>query len=129
MKCNGSCECGAVTYAIEAELPDVTICHCGQCLRTSGHAWASVSVPAEALTLTKDQSLKWFTSSEIARRGFCTECGSSLFFERLGKNRIAIGVGTLAQPTGLKTGKHIFVADKGDYYDISCTAPQYDYYE
>ncbi|WP_120500317.1 GFA family protein [Roseovarius sp. EL26] len=129
MKCTGSCECGAVTYVIEAEMPDVTICHCGQCLRTSGHAWASVSVPVDTVEIAGTENLKWFTSSDIARRGFCTECGSSLFFERIGKNRIAIGAGTLTQPTELKTGKHIFIADKGDYYDISCDAPQYDFYE
>ncbi|SLN53059.1 Glutathione-dependent formaldehyde-activating enzyme [Roseovarius albus] len=129
MKSNGTCECGAVTYEVEAEFPDVTICHCGQCQRTSGHAWASVSVPLHAVTIKGQDSLKWYASSDIARRGFCTECGSSLFFERLGKGRIAIGAGTLTQPTGLKTGKHIFLADKGDHYDISCSAPQYDTYE
>ena len=129
MKYQGSCECGAVTYQSEAEQRDVTICHCGQCLRTSGHAWASVSVPLEGFEITKDESLKWYTSSDIARRGFCTGCGSSLFFERFGKGRIAIGAGTLTQPAGLKTGKHIFTAEKGDYYEITCSAPQFAHYE
>jgi hypothetical protein len=125
----GSCECGAVAYEAEAAVRDVTICHCGQCLRTSGHAWASVSVPADSVSLTGEENLRWYTSSDIARRGFCTTCGSSLFFERLGKNRTAIGAGTLQQPTGLKTGKHIFTADKGDYYQISCAAPQFEHYD
>ncbi len=129
MRYKGSCECGAVTYEAVSSPKDVTICHCGQCLRTSGHAWASVSVPADSLTLTREDGLKWFASSDIARRGFCTECGSSLFFDVFGQNRIAIGAGTLTQPTGLKTGKHIFTADKGDYYDITCDAPQYANYE
>ena len=125
----GVCECGAVTYEAEADRTDVTICHCGQCQRTSGHAWASVSVPADSIKLTRDDGLKWFVSSQTARRGFCAGCGSSLFFRRFGQNRTAIGAGTLAQPTGLSTGKHIFTADKGDYYEIACTAPQFTYYE
>ena len=107
----GACECGRVAYAAEAARRDVTICHCGQCLRTSGHAWASVSVTADSLKVTGAENLTWYRSSDIARRGFCKHCGSSLFFDRIGKNRIAIGAGTLRQPTGLATAKHIFTAD------------------
>ena len=129
MKYVGACECGAVRYEAEAERRGVTICHCGQCARTAGHAWSSVSVPLEALRITGEAALKWYSSSERARRGFCDKCGSSLFFQSLGKGRMAIAAGTLQQPTGLKTGKHIFTGDKGDYYDITCTAPQFEHHE
>ncbi len=129
MKYHGSCECGAVSYETEADRRDVTICHCGQRLRTAGHAWASVSVPLADFSITGAASLKWFQSSDKARRGFCIDCGSSLFFEPLSKGRMAIAARTLRKPTGLKTGKHIFIADKGDYYDITCAAPQFEYYE
>ncbi len=125
----GGCECGAVTYKADFARRDVTICHCGQCLRTAGHAWASVSVPDNTLAISGEVAIKWYQSSDIARRGFCTTCGSSLFFHRPDKGRTALAAGTLHQPTGLQTGKHIFVADKGDYYDISCSAPQLDHYE
>ena len=125
----GACECGAVAYEAEADQRDVTVCHCGQCLRTSGHAWASVSVPADSIRLTHEAGLKWFASSDTARRGFCTGCGSSLFFDVLGQNRTAIGAGTLTQPTGLKTGKHVFTAQRGDYYEITCDAPQFAHYQ
>ena len=125
----GQCECGAVSYTAEAARRDVTICHCGQCLRTAGHAWASVSVPTAALAISGAAQITWYRSSEIAERGFCTTCGSSLFFRRTDAARTAIAAGTLHQPTGLTTGKHIFVADKGDYYDITCHAPQHDHYE
>lgn len=33
--------------------------------------------------------------------------------------------GTFDQPTGLAIGKHIFCADKGDYYEIEDGVPQY----
>ncbi len=125
----GACECGAVAYEANADRRDVTICHCGQCLRTSGHAWASVSVPADSLSVTGDDNLTWYQSSDYARRGFCKHCGASLFFNVFDKNRTAIGAGTLQQPTGLKTGKHIFLNDKADYYQITCTAPQFEGYQ
>jgi len=96
----------------------VIACHCTQCRKTSGHYWAATSVPREALTITRDDGLKWFRSSDHARRGFCSGCGASLFWEEDGSGQISIGAGTLDQKTGLVCEKHIFVADKGDYYGI-----------
>lgn len=125
----GSCECGVVSFEAEAERRDVTMCHCGQCRRTAGHAWPSISVPTADMTISGEEFVKWYQSSSFALRGFCTECGASLFFRRPDKGRTAIAAGMLQQPTGLKTGKHIFLADKGDYYEISCDAPVFEHYE
>lgn len=129
MEYAGQCECGAVHYKAKAKRRDVTICHCGQCQRTAGHAWASVSVPLNDLSISGENEVSWYRSSDAARRGFCRTCGSSLFFEPLGAGRMAIAAGTLQQPSGLKTGKHIFLADKGDHYEITCTAPQFEHYD
>lgn len=108
---------------------DVTACHCAQCRRWSGHHWASVNVPANGLVITKgEESLRWFRSSDHARRGFCRECGSALFWhaDRLDdhKSRIAIGAGSLDAPTNSMLAVHIFVADKGDYYELKDGLPQ-----
>lgn len=55
-----------------------------------------------------------------AERGFCGECGSSLFFRKReeGTNAIGICAGSLDNPTGLKTKRHEFIADMGDCYDV-----------
>ncbi len=122
----GSCECGAVSYELEGPLREVVHCHCSQCRKTSGHYWAATNVPTEALKITKADRLKWFQSSEVARRAFCTECGSSLFYQFDGAGTTAIGAGTLDGDTGLDSIKHIFVGEKGDYYDIADGLPQHD---
>jgi len=75
-------------------------------------SWANV-------TLTGEKNLRWFQSSQEARRGFCRLCGSSLFWERVGSGRVSITAGCLVKPTGLRTVRHIFVADKADFYDIT----------
>ena len=46
-------------------------------------------------------------------------CGSSLFWEPIGEGRVSIAAGCLDKPTGLRTVRHVFVADKGDFYDIT----------
>lgn len=124
----GSCQCGAVTYETKAELRPVVGCHCTQCRKTSGHFWAATQVATTDLNITNDAGLKWFRASETARRGFCQDCGSSLFWQMDSEPNTSIGAGTLDGLTGLTTAKHIFVKDKGDYYDICCHAQQIDTY-
>jgi hypothetical protein len=63
-------------------------------------------------------------SSSTARRGFCGDCGSSLFWEPASGERISIAAGTLDLPTGLETVAHVFVEDSGDYYTISDDLPR-----
>ena len=83
----------------------------------------------QALQMTEERGLRWYRSSDEARRGFCNECGASLFFDWLAAPDISIAAGTLDRPTGLRTVAHIFTVDKGDYYEIADglpTFPEYD---
>ena len=41
-----------------------------------------------------------------------------MFWQLDGEDTTSVATGTLDGPTGIKTEQHIFVADKGDYYDI-----------
>ncbi|PLS20046.1 GFA family protein [Neptunicoccus cionae] len=120
----GSCLCGAVTFEVSGDLRPSVACHCTQCRKTSGHYWSATQVPSDRLTLTRSDGLQWYQSSPTARRGFCSVCGSSLFWEMDGEGATSIGTGTLDGDTGLHTEKHIFVADKGDYYEIADGLPQ-----
>ncbi len=121
----GGCLCGAVRYEARGPLADVTACHCGQCRRQSGHLYATTSIAAEHFTLIEDRGLKWYRASATARRGFCGECGSTLFWESDAGDSTAILAGSLDAPTGLKLARHIFVDDKGDYYEITDGLPQH----
>lgn len=121
----GQCECGAVRFEIDAVREDVTACHCSQCRRTSGHLWASTVGDWDKLKFTNEEGLTWFQSSDLAKRGFCAVCGSSLFYKMQKEdNVIAISAGCLDQGTPLKMGKHIFVQDKAEYYEIEDALPK-----
>ena len=119
---NASCLCGAVRIEARGEPASVGACHCGQCRKQSGHYWASFSVPRADLTVTGE--VRWYQASPIARRGFCPVCGSFLFWEGLEGDDIGIALGAVDGPTGLRLAHHIFVADKGDYYEITDGLPQ-----
>ena len=126
MEVQGSCECGQVTFAVTGPLSPAIACHCSQCRKTSGHYWAATEVRNTHVRLIKDSGLRWYRSSDQARRGFCVGCGSSLFWEADGEGTTSIGAGTLDDlPRGVATlVKHIFAADIGTYYEVADGLPQ-----
>jgi hypothetical protein len=119
----GGCQCGGVRYEVRGKLRDVIACHCVQCRRTSGHFVAATACRRCSFTLVKSDSLKWYVAVSAYRRGFCGECGSSLFFEEVGGERVSIAAGSLDEPQGLKIAAHLFVSEAGDYYEIDAFAP------
>ena len=115
----GSCLCGAVSFEFDGELKPPDACHCAQCRKQSGHYFASSDVPRAALTVHGEDKVTWFASSEKVRRGFCSVCGSSLFWDPVQRDWTGIAMGALDTPTATKLKMHIFVAEKGDYYEIA----------
>lgn len=121
---SGSCLCGDVSFTVNGPLGRATACHCGQCRKQSGHHWASSSAAESDITITGP--VKWYAASDTAKRGFCPECGSFLFWAAHDEDTMSFSLGGLDAPTGLKLQSHIFVADKGDYYEIADGLPQHD---
>lgn len=123
-KHKGSCLCGAVSFEVSGPLPQPVACHCSKCRKFSGHIEASTDVAKSGLSVFEEGELKWFQSSDKVRRGFCAQCGSSLFFDPLFHDWIGVSMGAFDGPTGTSLERHIFVADKGDYYEIGDGLPQ-----
>ncbi|TNJ41017.1 GFA family protein [Phaeobacter sp. B1627] len=120
----GHCLCGSIQFETEATPKGVSMCHCGQCRRQSGGIWSSAYVQDEDLVIRGP--VRWFAASTHARRGFCADCGSFLFWKAQDEGTTSFALGAVSNPTGLTLEKHIFVADKGDYYDIADGLPQKD---
>ena len=120
----GSCLCKDVRFAVEGRLGRATACHCGQCRKQSGHHWASSSAAEHDVTITGP--VKWYAASQAAKRGFCPKCGSFLFWKAHDEDTISFALGALDEPTGIRLESHIFVADKGDYYEIADGLPQHE---
>lgn len=119
---NGSCNCKGVTFTITDGDQSVSACHCTQCRKQSGHHWASGYTATSNFEISGD--VRWFESSGTAKRGFCPTCGCFLFWKANTEDGMSFSLGAIDEPTGLKLRKHIFVADKGDYYEIADGVPQ-----
>jgi hypothetical protein len=120
----GSCLCGAVTFEIAGALKAPDACHCTACRKSTGHYLASTDVPADRLSVRGADKVSWYRSSEKVRRGFCSVCGSTLFWDPLHRDWTGVAMGAIDGASGTQLEMHIFVAEKGDYYAIADGLPQ-----
>lgn len=124
---SGGCLCGGVHIEVAGELENQPqACHCSQCRKQTGHFLAAVNVRRKALSIHGEDKVAWYHSSDKVRRGFCSVCGSTLFWHPTmeGYEWIAVAMGLFDTPTGTRFAKHTFVGDKGDYYEIEDGLPQ-----
>jgi hypothetical protein len=122
----GGCLCGKVRYSAAADPIFIGICHCHNCQKETGSAFAvSIGVPKPALTLTG--TLKTYTdhgdSGQPVLRKFCPECGSSVITEvTVMPDVVIIAGGSLDDTSGVRPGMHIYCASKQDWTEIPAGA-------
>lgn len=114
----GGCACGAVRFEVSKEMTFVTFCHCSKCRRWHGHVGAYTAIDRDGFKLTEQRGLRWYAAAVTVKRGFCGECGSSLFWDEAGESKMSICAGSLDAPTGLKPQAHIYLGSQGDYYPV-----------
>ena len=79
---NGGCLCGAVGFFASLPSKWCAHCHCSMCRKAHGAGyvtWVGYAQDQVRVTRGVDQ-LTWYGSSPEAQRGFCQQCGSSMFF-------------------------------------------------
>ncbi|MBM4299615.1 MAG: GFA family protein [Deltaproteobacteria bacterium] len=113
-KFTGGCLCGAVRYECVAEPIFMGNCHCRDCQKVSGGAYApEIGLPAAALKITgtaKYHDTKADSGNTLSR-GFCPECGTRLFAKTSAMPDLAmIGAGTLDNPSLYAPAMDIFTA-------------------
>lgn len=111
----GSCLCSSIHYELRAAPKAVTHCHCRQCQKGHGAAFASYgSVPRDALRIMSGADLlSAYASSASVRRAFCSQCGSSLFWSRTEgeyTDWVCVALGTLDTPFKPHKQKHVHAA-------------------
>jgi hypothetical protein len=112
MKIEGGCLCGKVRYSAEAEPVFVGVCHCKNCQKGIGAAFAPVvALPKPALNV--EGALKTYTdrgdSGKALYRRFCPECGSSMMDEAEAMpDLVMILTGTLDDASWVKPAMEIF---------------------
>ena len=122
------CLCRGIEIKIRDKLRHIINCHCSQCMKTHGNFAAYTSCSENNIDFISKKTLKWYRSSKIAKRGFCSKCGASMFYKQLKSKNISVAAGMLDNPTKLKTCANIFIKDKLDYYKLESEIPKFTKY-
>ena len=109
----GGCHCGAIRYEMSERVSHSSLCHCRDCRVSAGApvvAWAGL--PADKLKIEGEP--RTYASSEHARRAFCPNCGTGLFYvnEALLPGMVDVQTATLDDPDALPASAHVQVAEQ-----------------
>ena len=83
----GGCQCGAVRFNV-SKLGRGSVCYCRMCQKATA-GLGGFYITAEEFEWTRGAP-KYFVSSNLARRGFCGDCGTPLTFESGGTVDLSI---------------------------------------
>jgi len=123
----GACLCGAVKF--EAQLPSLWCahCHCTQCQRFHGAplvTWVGFSADRFKITVG-EHSVRWYASSAPAQRGFCGECGSSLFFRSTRwPDEMHVSLANIKDPLDREPEGHVFYESHVSWLQLGDDLPR-----
>ena len=125
----GRCECGSIKYQVDGEINDFSHCHCSQCRRLHGAAYATFAGVAKQgfRYISGKDSAKTYKSSADHDRVFCAECGSNILVALEGDpDEVYVSMSSMDGNPECPPGYHIFVGSKAPWHEINDDLPQFD---
>ena len=125
----GHCECQHVSYEADCEISDFSHCHCSQCRRLHGAAYATFAgVETDRFRyLSGVEDIKTYASSDDHERVFCGNCGSNILVSVEGDSGVLyLSMGAVDGNPILPEAYHIFVGSKAPWHEISDDSVRYD---
>ena len=118
-----SCRCGHLRATVTGEPVRVSVCHCLNCKKRSGSAFAFQARWPRAQVAIEGRSgtfVKAGDSGNPATFHFCPECGSDVYYEIEGKfdDLIAIPVGAFDDPWFASPSYSVWEERKHPWVDI-----------
>ena len=122
---SGSCLCGSVVFFLKYPRFIVN-CHCQECRKFHGNYAAFTKVKLKDICIFGEQQLNWHQlNKNQAKRGFCSICGASLFWQPSNGNGLCVSAGALDAPTQLQTTKNIYTDYASDFYALNDKLEKY----
>lgn len=123
MKMTGKCLCGKLTYSADAEPALICVCHCKDCQRLAGTAFATlVIIPRETFRMAGES--KTYTqaggSGQPMKRHFCPDCASSIAIDAaVLPDMVLLTAGTLDDTSFVKPTRNIFCSSAQSWVPIT----------
>jgi len=123
----GSCQCSGVSFRIIGELPPIQVCHCIQCRKAQGTAFAT-NMPVERAAFQLDGGAELITEYESSpgkKRAFCRRCGSPIYSRRDDLPQVLrIRAGLINEPLPVRPAAHFHVGEKANWWPFDEGMPQ-----
>jgi len=124
----GHCECGRVEFEAGGEIEDFSHCHCSQCRRLHGAAYATFAGVArdKFRFVSGEKAVTSYDSSKTHQRLFCSVCGSNIFVALdTEPNTLYVSMSAIDGDPPRPPGYHIFVGSKAPWHEITDDLPQH----
>jgi len=116
----GQCLCGAVRFEGRYTPKTLSVCHCRMCRQWTGSALVGVTFKRGDVTWHGTDAIAETQSSSWAKRGWCKQCGSGLFFQFTAEGKwadeIELPIGLFDDPSGFRLSSEIYIDEKPDGY-------------
>ncbi len=126
---SGHCECGRIQFEVDGEINDFSHCHCSQCRRMHGAAFATFAGVArnKFRYLSGEADISVYPSSATHERVFCAKCGSNILVALSEEpDSLYLSMSAIDGDPPRPPGYHIFVGSKAAWHEITDDLPQYD---
>lgn len=129
---HGSCLCGKIKFTLSDKISDIVYCHCSQCRKAQGSAFATnANVKEKSFNFVSgEENLSAYNYSAEQTKYFCKTCGSPIMSTNTANpNTVRIRLGTIESDIAERPEAHIFISSKANWENISDNLPQYDEYK
>jgi len=129
---SGSCLCSAIQFEIEGSISHIVHCHCSQCRKAQGSAFATNGIvkSCDFKILSGEEKLTTYESTTGQIKYFCQICGSPIISKTESKpDQVRIRLGTITSDITERPMAHIFITSKANWEEIKGSLPQYESYE
>ena len=127
----GHCECGRVRFEIDGEIKDFSHCHCSQCRRLHGAAYATFAGVDKCAFryLSGGDRVSTYASSPTHERVFCATCGSNILVTTtVEPDDLYVSMSAIDGDPPRPPAYHIFVKSKAPWHEILDDLPRFDEY-
>ncbi|MEZ5935095.1 MAG: GFA family protein [Alphaproteobacteria bacterium] len=118
VKARGQCLCGAVQIEAGALSTSVGTCHCATCRRWGGGPLFAVDAGTD-VEIGGEDKITIFSSSDWAERGFCSQCGTHLFYHLKGNGQYIMPAGLFGEVEGYVLDHQVFIDQRPAWYQFA----------
>ena len=118
LETKGRCLCGEIEIHAFSVALNVGACHCGTCRKWTGGPFFSIDCGTE-VNISGGKTVSIYDSSQWAERGFCSKCGTHLFYKLKQNGQYFIPAGLFAEVSNLNFDHQVFIEEKPEYYSFS----------